>query len=301
MNIIPVFLLYLLWSSSFPIGKWLLQYSSPIFLTGFRMFFAGGLITLFFLIKDRRFPRLSKAQWGSLALLGFLSIYLSNILEFYGLQSLSAGKTCFIYSLSPFFSAFLSYLHFKEKMTRMKWVGLLIGLIGFIPSLDFSHDFDLKISLPELAVIGAAFSAVYGWILLRAIVKESLSPWIANGYSMVFGGLFALVHSLFFDNWNPIPVLPQHIGSVFSGVLAMTIISNLICYNLYGLLLRRFTATFLSFCGLLSPIFASLNAWILLGETPSMKLFLSTGVVLIGLSIFYRTELKQGYIKTIPA
>jgi drug/metabolite transporter (DMT)-like permease len=299
MGIFSVLILYLLWSSSFPIGKWLLGFASPVFLTGIRMFFAGALICLFMLIRQKGFPKLSKIQWGSLTLLGFLSIYLSNILEFYGLQSLSAGKTCFIYSLSPFCAALFSYIHFGEKMNKMKWIGMLIGFLGFIPSLDFSSDFSFRFSLPELAVMGAAVTSVYGWILLRVVVKDNeISPLTANGYSMLIGGFFALVHSFFQETWQPIPMATQNIPQVFYGISAMTIISNFICYNLYGLMLKRFTATFLSFFGLLSPIFASFNAWLLLNEPPSIKIFLSTFIVSIGLWIFHRNELKQGYIKS---
>ena len=62
-------------------------------------------------------------------------------------------------------------------------------------------------------------------------------------------------------------------------------------------MLRRYTATFLSFMGLLSPIFASLTGWLFLGEPISWVIFLSTGIVSIGLWIVYYAELKQGYIQ----
>jgi drug/metabolite transporter (DMT)-like permease len=298
MGIFSVLLLYSLWSTSFPIGKWLLAFASPVFLTGVRMSFAGILISLFIILKYKRLPNLSKKQWLSLLLLGFLSIYLSNVLEFYGLQSLSAAKTCFIYSLSPFFSALFSYLHFGEKMNKMKWLGMIIGFLGFTPSLDFSSDFSFRLSTPEVAVMGAAVASVYGWTLLRVVVKDNeISPLVANGFSMLFGGIFALTHSVLTESWNPYPMMPNEWPNLLTGVMAMTVISNFICYNLYGLMLKRYTATFLSFFGLLSPIFASLNAWLLINETPSLKIFISTFIVSIGLWIFYRNELKQGYIK----
>jgi drug/metabolite transporter (DMT)-like permease len=61
-------------------------------------------------------------------------------------------------------------------------------------------------------------------------------------------------------------------------------------------MLKRYTATFLSFMGLLSPIFASFTGWILLGESISWTIFFSTAIVCSGLWIVYRAELKQGYI-----
>jgi drug/metabolite transporter (DMT)-like permease len=238
------------------------------------------------------------------------SIYLTNAFEFWGLQRLTAAKTCFIYSLSPFFAALFSYLHFGEKMNRRKWIGMFIGFIGFVPLLATQKGAQELItsvpflSWPELAMVGASACTAYGWILLRLLVNPPadqrsstpISPLTANGISMFVGGTIALAHSFFIDSWTPIPVETGHFAAFAQSVLFMTLISNILCYNLYGFLLKKFTATFLSFMGLLSPIFASLNSWFFLGEQPSGVIFLSTGIVSLGLWMIYSAELRQGYI-----
>lgn len=304
MSILPVVLMYAAWSSVFSLGKMALQYAPPLFLTGARMLLAGVLITGFLFFVRRSQMKITRFQLMSIGLLAFFSIYLTNALEFWGLQYLSAAKTCFIYSLSPFFAALFSYLHFKEKMTPLKWLGLGIGFIGFIPVLmqqtgaeELLNAFSF-FSWPTLAIMGAALASVYGWVLLRLIVKgeSSVSPLMANGTSMLFGGALALIHSFFVEGWNPLPVTADHAAGFIQYTLILTLISNIVCYNLYGMLLRRFTATFLSFVGLLSPIFASIHGWIFLGEPLSATIFLSTAIVSLGLWIVYRAELKQGYM-----
>jgi len=224
------------------------------------------------------------------------------------LQHLSSSKTCFIYSLSPFLAALFSYLHFKEKMNRRKWIGMGIGLLGCVPVFltqtgsEGSMGGFLFFTWPEIAMLGAVVCSVYGWVLLRVIVKDKNIPiTLANGLSMLMGGALALIHSFFIDSYSPLPVAMENIAPFIKGTLAMTFISNIVCYNLYGYLLKRFTATFLSFMGLLSPVFASLTGWLLLGEIPSMTIFASTAIVSTGLWIVYKAELKQGYIqKTAP-
>ncbi len=303
MNIGLVVILYATWSSVFSLAKIALQYSPPVFLTSIRMLIASVLILGFLGIAKRSALSLSRKQIFSLCLLGFFSVYLSNILEFWGLQHLTAAKACFIYSLSPFFAAFFSYLHFKEKMNRRKWIGMGIGMIGVIPILSMQsgseellHAFSF-FTWPTLALMGAAASSIYGWVLLRVAVKDSnISPLAANGMSMLFGGLLALVHSSVVDNWNPLPVAPQNWGPFLQITLAITCVSSILCYNLYGIMLKRFTATFLSFMGLLSNIFAPLHGWIFLGEPISWMIFASTAVLSMGLWIVYSAELKQGYI-----
>jgi drug/metabolite transporter (DMT)-like permease len=303
MSVFFVVLMYAVWSCVFSLGKIALQYSTPLFLTGFRMVLASLLILGFLFVFKRASLKIDKKQFFSLAILAFFSIYLTNILEFWGLQYLSAAKTCFLYSLSPFFASLFSYLHFKEKMNWQKWLGMSVGFVGFIPVLITQTGSEELFSAfgffswPTLAVMAAALCSVYGWVLLRLIVKDSsVSPLTANGVSMLIGGFLALLHSPFVDSWNPIPVALEHSSTFLKSALAITLISNLLCYNLYGYFLKRFTATFLSFIGLLSPIFASLMGALFLGEPLSWTLFLSTGVVSFGLFLVYRAELKQGYI-----
>lgn len=302
-SIILVVFTYAIWSTVFSFGKVVLNYSPPIFLTGARMVAGGILLLTFLLLTKRSFFKLTKQQWLSIGFLALFSIYLTNVLEFWGLQYLSAAKACFIYGLSPFFAALFSYLHFKEKMNPKKWLGLAIGFLGFIPVLTVQTGSEELLNAfgyftwPTLAIMGAALFSIYGWVLLRLVVKdEEISPVMANGSSMLIGGILALIHSFTVENWNPIPVSTEHMTPFLTGTLFMTFLYNILCYNLYGWLLKRFTATFLSFMGLLSPIFASISAWIFLDEPISWVILIATAIVSLGLWIVYQAELKQGYI-----
>jgi drug/metabolite transporter (DMT)-like permease len=305
MSVLFAVLMYAVWSSVFSLSKLTLQYCPPLFLTGTRMVLAGVLLLLFIACFRRFDFKINRKQLLSLGLLAFFSIYLTNALEFWGVQFLSAAKTCFIYSLSPFFTALFSYIHFKEKMNRNKWIGMGISFIGFVPVLMMQTGSEELLnafsffSWPTLAIMGAVLASVYGWILLRIVVKDqATSPLMANGTSMFIGGMLAFIHSFFVETWNPTPIAVDHVAPFLKGLLIMTFLYNILCYNLYGMFLKRFTATFLSFIGLLSPIFASANGWLFLGEPISWTILLSTGVVSLGLWVFYRAELKQGYIVT---
>lgn len=303
MSLLLMVFMFAAWSSIFSLGKLALIHSPPIFLTSARMLLAGCILLIYLFLKKREAFKLPLKQYLSIAVLAVFSIYLTNIFEFWGLQHLSAAKTSFIYSLSPFLSAFFSYIHFGERMNNRKWIGMLLGFTGFIPVFALQTGNEgligglLGFSWAELAIVGATLCSVYGWVLLRLLVKDnSISPLMANGSSMLIGGIFALIHSFFIDSWNPLPIEKGFVGDVAIGLAIMTFISNILCYNLYGWMLKRYTATFLSFVGLLSPLFASLNGWVFLGEKPSWIICMSTAIVSLGLWIVYQAELKQGYI-----
>jgi drug/metabolite transporter (DMT)-like permease len=266
---------------------------------------ASLLVLSYLLIFRRSSLRLVSNHLLPLALYGFLGMYLTNALEFWSLQYLSSAKTCFLYSLSPFFAAFFSYLYFGERMNLRKWVGMGIGFLGIMPVLLLQKGSERSLSAffcfswPELAMVGAVLSSVYGWVLLRRLVRDeqSCTSLTANGIGMLIGGLFALTHSALTDSWKGIFLSNPHTSSVVQGILFLTLLSNVFCYSLYGWLLKRFTATFLSFAGLMSPLFASFHGWFFLSERPSSVIFFSMGIVAIGLWLIYSAELKQGLIR----
>lgn len=295
-----IILLYALFASIFTVAKTGLNYVQPLFLVGSRMMLAGMILLAYqFFIKKENFL-FDRITWIRLILLALFNIYLTNIFEFWGLKYLTSFKTCFIYSLSPFLSALFSYFLFVEKLTKRKWLGLFIGFTGFIPILLHHTSYEEEtgnlffFSWAELSVMMAAICSVYGWIVLKQLVNEhQLSPATANGVTMFGGGLLALSHSFFTENWNPLPV--SNYGVFFECTLLLIIISNLICYNLYGTLLKRYSATFMSFAGFTTPLFSALFGWLFLGEEVTWPFYASFSIVFIGLLIFDKDELKEAY------
>lgn len=293
-----VFLLYALFASIFTISKTGLEYSSPLFFVGSRMFLAGVLLLAYQFLFHRETFKIKKSDGWLFLRLALFNIYLTNVFEFWGLQYLTSFKTCFIYSLSPFASALLSYFIFGDQMTPKKWGGLILGFAGLMPVLlaqttdeERAGQF-LLFSWAELAVMGAAVCSVYGWILLKQLVKDSdHSPLFANGVSMLMGGTLALIHSAAIESWHPIPVTEYFPFAICA--LLLIIISNLISYNLYGWLLKRFTPTFMSFAGLSTPLFSAFFGVLFLNEEIQWQFFASLIIVSLGLLLFYQEELSQ--------
>jgi len=76
----------------------------------------------------------------------------------------------------------------------------------------------------------------------------------------------------------------------------LILIGNIICYNLYGKLLHRYSATTLSFFGCTTPLFAALFGWFWLREEVSPWFYVTALLVGVGLYIFYQEELKEEII-----
>lgn len=299
-----VFVLFALFASVFTVGKVALEYAQPFFLIGSRMLVAGILLLAYEFYRKGAHISMNWHSFGRILRLAFFNIYITNVLEFWGLKYLTSFKTCFIYSLSPFISALFSYFIFTEKMSIKKWIGLMIGFVGILPMLLSETSAEQKaghffmFSWAELAVIIAATTSVYGWILLRQLVNENLySPLFANGMSMLIGGIITLFHSMLVEDWKPVPVNLNNLVPFFICAAWLLLVSNLICYNLYGWLMKRFSATFMSFAGFSTSMFSALFGWALLGEELGLAFFISSALNLLGLSLFYQEELKKSSVR----
>jgi drug/metabolite transporter (DMT)-like permease len=291
-----VAVLYLICASTFIISKAALGVAEPIFYTGIRMMVAGMLMLAYHWWKNGKKLGIKPAHYP--LFLGGILIYIygSYVPDNIALKYVSCGKACFFYNLSPFISALFSYWFFAEVMTPKKWLGMLIGFAGFTPMLMTCSDGGgLFRGWPELLLLIAVICSVWGWIIVRQLVKlHGYSTWVVNGVSMTGGGLLALGNSFFVESWEPVPV--SNVASFLWYTVLIMIVSNLIFSNLYTILLKQYTATFLSFAGFTAPLFAAGLGWVFFSETASWDIIPSTVLVLCGLYIFYREELRQGYL-----
>ncbi len=290
-----IIFMYALFSSSFSVGKILLTHVSPILLVGIRMIPAGLILIGYQLWRHQKLPKLHKDELFLYLQIIVLGIYAAYIFRFWGLKYLASSKTALLFNASPFFTALYSYIFFQERITSKQWLGLIIGFVGLIPILMTTSSTEqmlgefLYISWPEIAILIAVALHSYGWIVVRKLVKHNdHSPAMVNGVTMLFGGILALITAPFLEELKPI-VHPIPFLGWLSYVI---IVSNIICYNLYGYLMKHYTATFVSFAGFIVPIFAGLIGWGFLHESISWHFYVSCLIIFVGLYLFYQDELK---------
>lgn len=272
-----------------------LNYAEPLFLIGFRMTLSGFLLIFALFLNGKISIKIKKEHIYLFVFLALFNIYFTNVFEIIGLKNMASSKACLIYSLSPFFTAIIAPIFIKEFINVKKFLGIIIGFFGVIPmvyikSLDELHIKNIWIfSISELFLLFAVFFSVLGWIFLKKIILNGYSFFFANGVSMFLGGFFILVTSLItHESWNPVPVSNILYFTIFTFLTA--VISNIICYNLFGYLLNYFSTTFMTFSGLMTPFFAAFFGYFFLNERITWHFFLSISIFFIGLLIFYFEE-----------
>ena len=298
---ILILLSYAIFAMVFTITKAGLQYSQPVFFVAMRMLFGGVLLLGYQYLFKRSAFYLPKKHIGSYIKIAIFQIFLGYSTQLWAMQYLRTSSSALIYSMAPFFAAGFSYLYFGEKMTKKKGLGFAIGMLGMVPMLlnnvtaQFTEFFGI-VSIPELVTMISVIFYAYSWVITRYLVKDNgLSVVMVNGVAMIGGGLLALASSPFLDVWDPLPFtdLVPLIKILAAGVL----VGNVISFNLYAFLMKKYTTTMVMFGGFIQPFYTALYGWLLLGELVTPKFFASSFIIFIGLYLFYQEELRQGYVE----
>lgn len=306
-----VIILYLLFASTFTLGKAALLYVPPFLFIGVRMLLGGSLLLGYYHFIAKRHTSVSKKDYSLFARIILFHIFCAYTLEYWALEQVTSAKACLLYNLSPFITALFSYFLYAERLSRRQICGLIIGFMAFIPILvaqstlaeQLSWHIGL-LSCYEMALIGSVVSSAYGWMVMKNLMNKGYSFILINGIGMTGGGVLALILSLLKEGtptMKEVPVVLPQVVATF-GVLgerlimcgaysmALIIIANIICYNLYGYLLSQYSATFLSFAGFMTPLFAALLGWLFLNEQVTWHFFATISMVVFGLYLFHERK-----------
>jgi drug/metabolite transporter (DMT)-like permease len=271
---------------------------------------AGALLLFYYRYINRKKIIIHVHDYSYFIRIILFHIFCSYTLEFWALEYVTSAKACLLFNLSPFITALLSYFLYAERLTFRQLLGLTVGFLGFIPILCaqglpelLSWHFGF-ISLYELALIGSVIFSAYGWIMMKELIQKGYSFIMINGIGMLGGGILSFALSLYKEGWpmmKEVPVFSQELvmryGNVGESIImlgiyscALILIANIICYNLYGYLLSRYSLTFLSFSGFMTPLFAALLGWLFLGEQVTWHFFATICLVFAGLYLFHEKK-----------
>ena len=77
-------------------------------------------------------------------------------------------------------------------------------------------------------------------------------------------------------------------------IIALLVLGNLIGYNLYGSLLKRYSATFLALCGSMTPLLVALLEWLIFGHVPTLNLLIASFIIAVAIKMFlYKADQNE--------
>ena len=246
-------------------------YSAPIFLA------------MALLARKRANAAISRSDWLRILWLGFIGYYLSSLLDFMGLQYVSAALERLMLYLYPTIVVVLSALVLGQRVTRRMLIAIGLSYAGIV--LVFGRDLSFAGDRHALWLGGAL---VFAGAFLYAIYLVGAGGVIARVGSLRFVALAMLASTVFvlahFVLTRPLAALavPTSIQLVS---LAMAIFSTVLPTYLVAEAIKRIGANRTSLVGSLGPLFTiALGFWIL-GEPVHLVQLAGAALVLAGVTL----------------
>lgn len=271
-----------LWSSAFAGAKLALAYCPPLTLLTIRFLIAGTIMMALAWMIDGR-PRLRGRDIAALVFCGILNnaVYLG--FNWMALTLASSSYVAVLTSCLPLVVALFAGPLLGETMSRVKWLGIALGLVGVVivlrSRLEGGHESLLGTLLSGLGVI--AFAA---GTLAYKYLKPQGGVWTGTAIQCLAGGLVLIPVALSFENVSDI-----HLGtSLFVGLAYLVIGVSIGGYGLWFFLLSRSGATAASSLHFLMPPLGLFFGWLLMGEAvPPLDI---VGIAPIALGIWLVTR-----------
>lgn len=229
-------------------------------------------------------------QWIYIALIGSLGYYASSLLDFLGLQYVSAGIERLILFIYPTLVLLFSSLFFGGKIKRIQWVavavtyaGLLLAFVGEANISGGDKDFYLGSALIFACAITFALYIVGSGKMIPLVGAAKY-----NSYAMTFACLAVLAHYFITSDESLLNLDPQvYIYSVAMALLGTVIPSYLVTEGI-----KRVGSDNAAIIGSVGPVSTIIQANIFLNEPVLAVQIGGTVLILAGVFIISRGKGK---------
>ncbi|UCV30529.1 DMT family transporter [Ferribacterium limneticum] len=256
-----------------------------ITLLALRMGFALPVFLWVGLAGQKAGASLSRGDWGRLVTLGCLGYYGASILDFWGLEYISAGLERLILFTYPTLTLLIGVLFQGKPFTRREGIAVALCYSG----IGFAFIHDLGLGDTRSVLIGGAL--VFGSSVSYALYLSGSAPMIARLGAMRFSALAMLVSSavtlLHFMAVQPFSAFIQPLP-VYGWGLAMAIFATIVPVFAQSAAIRRIGAGQASLFGMVGPMLTIGFGWWLLDEAVSAAQMAGAALVVVGILIVSR-------------
>jgi drug/metabolite transporter (DMT)-like permease len=230
--------------------------------------------------------RIAPRDWRLLIGLGFIGYYLASLLDFLGLQYISASLERLVLFLYPTIVVVLSALFLAQPVTRRAAAALALSYAGI--ALAVWHDVRIT-GDPSSIALGSAlvFSSALGYAIYLVaaggvIARLGSSRFIA--WAMLASTAFIAIQ---FALTRPLSALRLP-WSVHAITLAMAVFCTVLPTWMIAESIRRIGASTASLIGSLGPLFTIGFGALLLGEPVNLLQLMGVALVLTGVILVSR-------------
>lgn len=220
-----------------------------------------------------------RREWPHLLVLGALGMWICGAWVYQGGLSTSSANIALIYAATPIGIAVVGARVLHEHMRGSQKAGVAIALLGLLLIIakgDLSRLLAVRFTSGDLWIVAAAAS----WVAYSVLLKHwpsVLGP-AERLVAIIAGGLVVLLPFTLAEWWwQPHP--PPG-AKALALVAAAAVLPGVLSYGAYSLLQRELGASRTALMLYLSPVYAALGAWLILGEVPAWYHYAGAALIL---------------------
>jgi drug/metabolite transporter (DMT)-like permease len=254
----------------------------PVTLLALRMIFSLPffVVSAFLSSNQSTNVKFTQKQWLAIAAIGCLGYYLSSLLDFLGLQYVTAGIERLILFVYPTLVLVISSTIFKTRITSRQWLAVAVTYAGLIAAC-----------LPEIQGKSPGENFWKGSLLILTcaltyamyiVGSGKLIPVVGaskfNSYAMSFAALAVIIH-FFVTSDSALTEQPTTVYAYSSG---MAIIGTVIPSYLISEGIKRIGSGNAAIVGSVGPVSTIVQAAIFLQEPINALQLVGTALILGG-------------------
>jgi drug/metabolite transporter (DMT)-like permease len=281
---LAAFAAVVLWGISFVATKAALRELSPSTLI-FTRFALGVLVLLLILGLRRKSLVPPRDAWPMLALMGFVGIFLHQMIQVHALTLTTAVRTGWLIGLTPIWSALLAAIFLGERFGRQKVLGLVLGAFGALLVITRGRLSPDVLALPstrgDLLVVASTFTWTIYTLLGRDTLKR-LGSARATTAAMFIGWALMIPFFVSEAGWREYRSLSS---TALMAVGFLGIGCSGLGYLFWYAALERIDASQVAAFLYIEPLITLLAAVALLGESVAVTTIVGGVLVLLGVLI----------------
>ena len=237
----------------------------------------------FFLVMAwslRRATPIARRDWIGIAALGFLGYYLASLLDFIGLQYVSAGLGRLIMFLYPTLVVILSMLFLKKTPTRRELAALAITYAGIalVLSQQLAASAEQAAFLFGALLVFASSTCYAVYLVAGSQLVKRVGSLRFTAYTMIVSTLPAVVQFALLESPAALELPPQLWWYVIILAVGCTVVPVLLVAES----LKRIGANHFALIGALGPVTTVLADFGLLGGALTTVQIAGGALVILG-------------------
>jgi drug/metabolite transporter (DMT)-like permease len=265
----------LFWGLSFIWSSLLLVYYQPVTIIFIRLIISAVfLFALIFALG--KFEKVERKDYKLILLSALFNPFLYFLGENYGLKFSSPTIAAVIIATIPVFSPLIGYISFREKLTPVNFIGIIVSFAGVLLML-VARDLTLAADVKGVVFLFCAvFAALLYTVALRKLtMKYSAIVLVAN--QNLIGIFLFLPFFLLFEAKSAIAV-PLN-SEIITSMLLLAILASSVSFVFFAHSVKLLGISKSNIFSNLIPVFTAIFSYMLLSELFTIQKI--AGIVLV--------------------